>query len=68
MIMIIILNFGLARTVPKKLSITQNDSIARTVPNFVNITQIKFFEGSVKNCPDKSCPPLLTTPSKQVIL
>ena len=66
--MIIILNFGLARSVPKKFVITQNDSIARTVPNFVNITQIKYSKGEVKKCPDKSCPPLLTKPSKQVIL
>tara|TARA_Y100000022_G_scaffold169778_1_gene155469 strand:+ start:563 stop:727 length:165 start_codon:yes stop_codon:yes gene_type:complete len=54
--------------VPKKLSITQNDSIARSVPNFVNITQIKYSKGADKKCPDKNCPPLLTRAPKQVIL
>ena len=54
MIMIIILNFGLAKSVPKKHYITQNDSIAITVPNFVNITQIKLPTGADIKCPDKS--------------
>ena len=41
MIMIIILNFDLARSVPILLVITQNDSIAITVPKKLVITQIK---------------------------
>jgi hypothetical protein len=78
------INFGLARSVPKKFSITQNislarsvpilfsitqnDSIARSVPNLFVITQIKPPKTPDIKCPDRSCPPVLTRGSKQVIL
>jgi hypothetical protein len=84
LILILILKIGLARSVPKKFSITQNislarsvpilfvitqnDSIARSVPNLFVITQIKALRAPDKKCPDRTCPALLTRGSRQVIL
>jgi hypothetical protein len=84
LILILILKIGLARSVPKKFSITQNISLAKSMPNFVTITQNDSIAKSVpkklfitqtkpptgpdKKCPDRSCPALLTRGTKQVIL